>query len=86
MADGHPVRLVRLGGRCAARGRLRHHAPWRQRQTRPAGAPWRDPFRTLQDLCGYVSKHMPLPARAAGGGLAPDAQKLDERGALLSDR
>jgi hypothetical protein len=35
-------------------------------QTRPAGAPWRDPFRTMQDLGGYVRKHMPLPARAAG--------------------
>lgn len=34
--------------------------------TRPAGAPWRDPFRTGQDLYRYVSKHMPLPARDAG--------------------
>jgi mono/diheme cytochrome c family protein len=35
-------------------------------QTRPAGAPWRDPFRTAQDLYGYVSKQMPLPAKSAG--------------------
>jgi hypothetical protein len=37
-----------------------------QAQTRPAGAPWRDPFRTAQDLYGYVSKKMPLPAKQAG--------------------
>lgn len=30
-----------------------------QAQSRPAGAPWRDPFRTAQDLHGYVSKNMP---------------------------
>jgi mono/diheme cytochrome c family protein len=35
-------------------------------QTRPAGAPWRDPFRTAQDLYAYVSKQMPLPAKQAG--------------------
>jgi mono/diheme cytochrome c family protein len=35
-------------------------------QTRPAGAPWRDPFRTAQDLYGFVSKQMPLPAKSAG--------------------
>ena len=35
-------------------------------QTRPAGAPWRDPFRTAQDLFGYVSKKMPMPAKNAG--------------------
>jgi hypothetical protein len=35
-------------------------------QTRPAGAPWRDPFRTAQDLYHYVSKNMPLPAGKAG--------------------
>jgi mono/diheme cytochrome c family protein len=33
-------------------------------QTRPAGAPWRDPFRTARDLEGYVSKQM--PARSPG--------------------
>ena len=37
-----------------------------QAQTRPAGAPWRDPFRTAQDLHGYVSKNMPLPGDKAG--------------------
>lgn len=35
-------------------------------QTRPAGAPWRDPFRTADDLYGYVSKKMPLPSGKAG--------------------
>jgi mono/diheme cytochrome c family protein len=35
-------------------------------QTRPAGAPWRDPFRTAQDLYGYVSKKMPQPEKQAG--------------------
>lgn len=35
-------------------------------QTRPAGAPWRDPFRTADDLYRYVSKNMPLPADKAG--------------------
>jgi mono/diheme cytochrome c family protein len=35
-------------------------------QTRPAGAPWRDPFRTAQDLYTYVSKNMPQPAEKAG--------------------
>jgi hypothetical protein len=35
-------------------------------QTRPAGAPWRDPFRTAQDLFGFVSKSMPQPAEKAG--------------------
>jgi hypothetical protein len=35
-------------------------------QTRPAGAPWRDPFRTAEDLYGYVSKKMPLPEKKAG--------------------
>lgn len=37
-----------------------------QGQTRPAGAPWRDPFRTAQDLYDYVSKNMPLPRDKAG--------------------
>ena len=40
-------------------------------QTRPAGAPWRDPFRTAADLYGYVSKSMPLPAQKAGS-LSPE--------------
>jgi mono/diheme cytochrome c family protein len=35
-------------------------------QTRPAGAPSRDPFRTADDLYRYVSKNMPLPAQKAG--------------------
>lgn len=35
-------------------------------QTRPAGAPWRDPFRTAQDLYRYVSTSMPLPADKVG--------------------
>jgi hypothetical protein len=35
-------------------------------QTRPAGAPSRDPFRTADDLYRYVSKNMPLPADKAG--------------------
>jgi mono/diheme cytochrome c family protein len=37
-----------------------------QAQSRPAGAPWRDPFRTAQDVYNYVSKKMPLPADQAG--------------------
>lgn len=40
-------------------------------QTRPAGAPWRDPFHTAQDLYGYVSRNMPLPADKAGS-LSPE--------------
>jgi mono/diheme cytochrome c family protein len=35
-------------------------------QSRPSGAPWRDPFRTAQDLYNYVSKNMPLPEDRAG--------------------
>jgi hypothetical protein len=35
-----------------------------QQQTRPQGAPWRDPFRTAQDLYGFVKVHLPK-ARAA---------------------
>ena len=30
-----------------------------QVQTRPAGAPWRDPFRNAQDLYDFTSNHMP---------------------------
>jgi mono/diheme cytochrome c family protein len=40
-------------------------------QTRPAGAPWRDPFRTAEDLYRYVSKNMPQPAHKAGS-LSPE--------------
>lgn len=40
-------------------------------QTRPAGAPWRDPFRTVDDLHRFVSKNMPLPPDKAGS-LPPD--------------
>ena len=35
-------------------------------QTRPAGAPSRDPFRTADDVYGFVSKNMPLPVAKAG--------------------
>jgi mono/diheme cytochrome c family protein len=37
-----------------------------QAQTRPLGAPSRDPFRTAQDLYRYVSRNMPLPKEKAG--------------------
>lgn len=40
-------------------------------QSRPPGAPWRDPFRTARDLHNYVSKHMPLPQERAGS-LSPE--------------
>jgi cytochrome c len=30
-----------------------------QAQSRPAGAAWRDPFRTAQDLFTFLSTHMP---------------------------
>jgi len=30
-----------------------------QAQTRPAGAAWRDPFRTAQDLYAFTSRHLP---------------------------
>jgi mono/diheme cytochrome c family protein len=35
-----------------------------QAQTRPAGAPWRDPFRNAQDLNDFTTSHLPK-ARAA---------------------
>lgn len=35
-------------------------------RSRPLGAPWRDPFRTAQDLFNYVSKNMPLPKNKIG--------------------
>jgi hypothetical protein len=41
-------------------------------RSRPLGAPWRDPFRTAQDLFNYVSKSMPLPEKRAGS-LSPEA-------------
>ena len=42
-----------------------------QALTRPAGAPWRDPFRTAQDLYGFVSTQMPRP-KAKMGSLSSD--------------
>ena len=38
---------------------------------RPAGAPWRDPFRTAADVFRFVSTSMPLPPEKAGT-LRPD--------------
>ena len=35
-------------------------------QTRPAGAPWRDPFRNADDVYRYVSTNMPQPKEKAG--------------------
>ena len=40
-------------------------------QSRPAGAPSRDRFRTAEDLYRFVSKNMPRPADKAGS-LRPD--------------
>jgi mono/diheme cytochrome c family protein len=40
-----------------------------RQQTRPAGAPWRDPFRTAQDLFGFLKTH---PAKKRAEGVAPD--------------
>jgi hypothetical protein len=42
-----------------------------QAQSRPEGAPRRDPFRTAQDLYNFISKKMPQPPEAAGS-LAAD--------------
>lgn len=42
-----------------------------QAQSRPAGAPWRDPFRTAEDLHRFIAKMMPLPAEKAAS--LPDA-------------
>jgi mono/diheme cytochrome c family protein len=39
--------------------------------SRPAGAPTRDPFRTAQDVYGYISVHMPM-GRSRAGQLKPD--------------
>ena len=36
-----------------------------QAQTRPAGAPWRDPFRNAQDLYTFTTTHLPT-SRASG--------------------
>ena len=38
-------------------------------QTRPAGAPWREPFRNAQDLNDFTSLHMPKDRAAV---LKPD--------------
>ena len=40
-----------------------------RQQTRPAGAPWRDPFRTAQDLFGFLKTH---PAKKRAEWVAPD--------------
>ena len=40
-------------------------------QSRPAGAPWRDPFRSAQDLFKYVSKNMP-PSEEGRATLSPE--------------
>ena len=42
-----------------------------QDSSRPPGAPSRDPFRTAQDLYGYVSTKMPLP-KSRAGSLKPE--------------
>lgn len=42
-----------------------------QAQSRPSGAPWRDPFRTARDLYNYVSKNMP-PSEAQREALSPE--------------
>jgi hypothetical protein len=40
-----------------------------RQQTRPAGAPWRDPFRTAQDLFNFLKVH---PAKKRAEWVAPD--------------
>ncbi|HXN33496.1 MAG TPA: c-type cytochrome [Polyangiaceae bacterium] len=40
-----------------------------QIQTRPAGAPWRDPFRDAQDLNDFTRSHMP---KSRAEALKPD--------------
>jgi mono/diheme cytochrome c family protein len=42
-----------------------------QAQSRPAGAPWRDPFRSAKDVYSYVSKNMP-PSEAQREALSGD--------------
>jgi len=39
-----------------------------QVQTRPAGAPWRDPFRNAQDVHDFIKTHMP---KSRAGQIAP---------------
>jgi mono/diheme cytochrome c family protein len=39
-----------------------------QAQSRPAGAAWRDPFRTAQDLFTFLTTHMP---KGHVGGMKP---------------
>jgi Cytochrome c len=36
-----------------------------QQQTRPPGAPWRDPFRNAESLHGFVSTHLPKSRASA---------------------
>jgi mono/diheme cytochrome c family protein len=40
-------------------------------RTRPAGAPWRDPFRTAKDVHKFVSEHMP-PSEGARKALSAE--------------
>ena len=40
-------------------------------RARPAGAPWRDPFRSAKDVHKYVSQHMP-PSEEARKALSPE--------------
>jgi hypothetical protein len=40
-----------------------------QQNTRPAGAPWRDPFRNADSLYGFVSTHLP---KSRADALHPD--------------
>jgi mono/diheme cytochrome c family protein len=40
-----------------------------QQQTRPAGAPWRDPFRNAESFYGFVSNHLP---RSRASALKPN--------------
>jgi cytochrome c len=40
-----------------------------QQQTRPAGAPWRDPFRNADSLYGFISTHLP---KSRASALGPD--------------
>jgi cytochrome c5 len=42
-----------------------------QAQSRPQGAPWRDPFRTAKDLHAYVSRNMP-PDEEKRATLSPE--------------
>jgi cytochrome c len=56
----------------AATGSLAINDPEQLRirqQTRPAGAPWRDPFRTAPDLFEFLKTH---PAKKRAEWVAPD--------------